>query len=207
MLGNIELQLPNVISMVLVVFTFFPIVLDVNIDRSMPSRTALVGLSTGKYHVVHELEIPKPKPDQMLCKVAAVALNPIDAKIIDYSPVPGVGGYDFAGEVVEVGTQVKRFKPGDRVLGFTFGLNPDNLATGSFSDFVLATDDLSCHIPSSMSYEHAATLPVALGTAGLALYVHLGLPMPNSGDHGPEFVLVSGGATATGKIAIQLLKL
>ncbi|KAI1808968.1 alcohol dehydrogenase GroES-like domain-containing protein [Daldinia bambusicola] len=173
----------------------------------MSYRKALVGLAAGEYHVVHDLEIPQPKPDEMLCRVAAVALNHVDAKIIDYSPVPGIGGYDFAGEVIQIGTGVTRFKLGDRVLGLTFGLNPDNLSAGSFSEFALATEDLSCRIPPSMSYEQAATLPNTVGTAGLALYIKLGLPMPNSIKSDSGFVLVSGGATATGQVAVQLLKL
>lgn len=157
--------------------------------------------------MVHDLSIPEPGPDEMLCSVAAVALNPIDAKIIDYSPVPGVGGYDFSGTVVKIGENVKRFQPGDRVFGFTFGLNPDNLASGSFSNLVLATEDLSCHVPESLSFDQAATLSVPLGTAGYALYMQLGLPMPGTGTSEASFVLVSGGATSTGRIAIQLLSL
>lgn len=147
----------------------------------------------------------------MICRVMAVALNPADWKMVDFSATPGsIGGNDFAGEVVEVGQGVTRFHIGDRVFAMTFGLNPTaELQTGSFCHYAVATEDLACKIPHSMSYEDASTFGVAVGIAGTALYQALGLPMPGSVQQeskSPSYVLVSGGATATGTIAIQLLK-
>ncbi|KAK7750074.1 putative Hybrid PKS-NRPS biosynthetic cluster [Diatrype stigma] len=173
----------------------------------MEYRSAVVGYSARKYCVVHNVEVPELTPGMMLCEVSAVAINPADAKTIDYSPVPGVGGLDFAGKVIKVGENVERFKAGDRVFGFTFGLNAINLGTGAFSDIVLATADLCCRIPLSMAFEQATTLGLSLGTAGYAIYQQLGLPMPGSTLNGSKYVLVSGGATSTGQVAIQLLKL
>lgn len=170
-------------------------------------RRALVGCSAGKYQLVEDAAIPELQPDAMLCRVAAVALNPVDAKIIDYSPAPGsIGGQDFAGEVVRVGENIKRFKIGDRVCSFAYGLNSDDKMMGAFSDYAIATEDLTCKMPPGMEYEAAATLPVAIGTAGLALYQELALSWPGTEGRKPSFVLVSGGATATGVVAIQLLK-
>ncbi|KAI1416802.1 GroES-like protein [Hypoxylon sp. FL1857] len=174
----------------------------------MKTRKALVSSSVGRYELVDNLEIPSPKPGMMLCKVASVAINPADAKMIDYSPAPGsIGGFDFAGEVVEVGEDVYRFKKGDRVFCMAFGLNPDDPSTGAFSEYALATEGLSCHIPSWMSFEEASTFPTAIGTACCSLYRALDLPLPDYPAKKPDYVLISGGATATGMMAIQLLRL
>lgn len=169
---------------------------------------ALVCSEAGKYEVLEVSGIPVPRPGTMLCKVAAVAINPIDAKAIDYSPAPGcTGGYDFAAEVVQVGEGVQRFKSGDRVFGMAFGLNPDDKTAGAFAEYVLAIDDLTCHIPQWMSFEDAATFPTAVATAFCSIYQTFGFPGPEEPHEEASHVLVSGGATSSGLMAIQLLKL
>ncbi|RYP05747.1 hypothetical protein DL764_003605 [Monosporascus ibericus] len=150
--------------------------------------------------------MPLLKPGTMLCKVAAVALNPADAKLIDEFQSPGcIGGQDFAGHVVSVGEGVKRFKQGDHVFGFTFGPNPDNRASGAFSEYVIPTEDLSCQIPSSMRFEEASKFGLSVSTAGFSLFRSLGLPTHASPTE-DCFVLIAGGATASGIAAIQILK-
>jgi aspyridone synthetase trans-acting enoyl reductase len=143
----------------------------------------------------------------MLCKVSAVALNPADWKMVDFgNALESVGGSDFAGEITMVGENVTRFKMGDRVLGLAFGLNALDRTTGAFGEYVLAVEDLSCKIPDGMTYEEASTFGVSVGTVGYALYHALALPMPYQLVDSSFFVLVSGGSTATGTVAIQLLK-
>lgn len=172
----------------------------------MALRKALVVSDAGSYEVNNSVEIPVPQPGMMLCRVIAVALNPIDAKSIDYSPIPGsVGGHDFAGEVVQLGAAVTRFKKGDRIFGTVFGLNPEDKASGAFSDYILAVEDLSCHVPEFMTFEEASTLGLAVGTNCL---IHHFLCISSSGSkpkHKP-YILVSGGATSTGQVAIQLFE-
>ncbi|KAI1776648.1 GroES-like protein [Hypoxylon cercidicola] len=171
---------------------------------------ALVGDDIGGQYRLVNMEIPEAKSDTLLCKVAAIALNPADWKMVDFSVTDGsVGGNDFAGEVVQVGDGTNttgRFKVGDRIFAMMFGLNPSDKTTGSFGEYALATADLACRIPDWMSYEEASTFGVAVGTCGGALYQALKLPMPNQPVRKPFYVLVSGGATATGTVAIQLLK-
>ncbi|KAI9655972.1 MAG: putative secondary metabolism biosynthetic enzyme [Bathelium mastoideum] len=170
-------------------------------------QEALVAGSFGKYNLVDDAEIPSPREDQVLCKVSAIALNPADAKMADYSATPGsIGGNDFAGEIIEIGEHVKRFKKGDRILAFTFGLNPTDKITGAFGQYALATEDLACTIPEHMSYNEASTLGLAIATAGTALFQALKLPLPTEPAKKPFHVLVSGGATSTGAMAIQMLK-
>jgi aspyridone synthetase trans-acting enoyl reductase len=174
----------------------------------------VVALQAGHYSVVANVPIPSIEPGEILCRVRAVAINPADWKMIDFSASPGaIGGYDFAGEVLEIGSSVARFKVGDRILAMTFGTNPLRLSSGAFSDVAVATEDLACRVPEWMTFEQASTMGVAIATAGFALHRTMEIPIcGDTGDHGvvqpgnPFFVLVSGGATATGTIAIQLLK-
>lgn len=175
----------------------------------MDTQKALVGGALGQYQIAKDVEIPKAKPGNMLCRVMAVALNPADWKMVDFSATPGsIGGNDFAGEVIEVGDGVTRFRSGDRIFGMMFGLNPTDKLTGSFCQYAMATEDLACKIPDHMTYEDASTFGVAVGTAGTALFQTLDLPLPGSiqEKNNSTYVLVSGGATATGTVAIQLLK-
>ena len=174
---------------------------------------ALVGGESGSYYLAEDVDIPLPRPGTMLCRVHTVSLNPVDQKIIDYSNAPGaIGGCDFAGTVVQVGEGVKRFKVGDRVLAVTFGLNPTDKTAGAFAEYALANEDLSCHIPETLSFTQASSMGLAIATAGLALFqapgLELPMPRPELPDRDAEtFVLVSGGATATGTMATQLLKM
>lgn len=175
----------------------------------MSTQIAVVAGNDGQYRLSAGVEVPKLKPGTMLCRVKAVALNPADWKMIEFSATPdSIGGNDFAGEVLQVGPGVTRFKEGDRILGMMFGLNPSDKLSGAFCSYVLATEDLSCKVPPHMTFEEASTLSVPIGTAGSALYQALRLPMPGcvQDRKSPPFVLVSGGASATGTIAIQLLK-
>ncbi|KAH8817005.1 chaperonin 10-like protein [Xylogone sp. PMI_703] len=174
----------------------------------MKTQNAIVGAAVGQYQYVHDAQIPTVQPDMVLCKVAAVALNPTDWKMVDFSVVPGaVGGHDFAGEVLEVGSQVTRFKKGDRVFALTLGLNDADKTTGCFGQYATALEDVTCKLPDGMSYEDAATFGVGVGTTGLGLYQAFGLPTPGSLSKTKPFpVLVSGGATATGTLAVQFLK-
>ncbi|KAI0450032.1 GroES-like protein [Xylaria acuta] len=174
--------------------------------------SALVGGEIGQYRFVDNFDVPKCRPDTVLCKVRAVALNPFDAKMADYSANPGaVGGSDFSGDVVEVGEHVSRFQVGDRIFAMAFGLNPSDSGSGAFAEYALAIADVACKIPDGMSYEEASSTGFSLGTAGAALFRMLELPLPKLEDrkmtNGNTQVLVSGGATSTGTIAIQLLKL
>jgi NADPH:quinone reductase-like Zn-dependent oxidoreductase len=172
---------------------------------------ALVGDEAGGYRLADNIDIPHPKPGTMLCRVYAVAVSPYDAKIVDYSNIPGaIGGCDFAGVVVAAGEGLTRFKVGDRVLAVTFGLNATDKTAGAFAEYALATEDLACHVPEHVSLTQASSMGLAVATAGLALFqapgLQLTMPRADSADQDtPTFVLVSGGATDTGTMAVQLL--
>lgn len=174
---------------------------------------ALVGGESGGYRLADDIAMPVPKPGTMLCRVYAVALSPYDAKIVDYSNTPGaVGGCDFSGVVVAVGEEVTRFKSGDRILAVTFGLSASDMTAGAFAEYALATEDLSCHVPDNVPLTKASSMGLGIATAGLALFqapgLQLSMPRRDSADQETRaFVLVSGGATGTGTMATQLLKM
>ncbi|TPX13569.1 uncharacterized protein E0L32_006040 [Thyridium curvatum] len=174
---------------------------------------ALVGSKEGDYRLADNINIPAPGPGTVLCRVHAVALNPYDVMILDHFNTPGaIGGCDFAGTVIQIGEGVTRFNVGDRILGFTTGLNHAEKTAGAFAEFALARENASCRLPGALAFTEACSMGVAVAAAGLAIFQAPGLrlSMPQAeGTQGREkaTILVSGGATATGTMAIQLLKI
>jgi NADPH:quinone reductase-like Zn-dependent oxidoreductase len=161
------------------------------------------------------MPIPNIEPDQVLIQTMAVALNPSDWKLIDAaSCTPGaVSGGDFAGVVVQAGLNVDNIHLGDRVFGCAFGANPNWPGNGAFAEHVAVAADLCFRMPEWMSFETATSLGLGLMTVGLA-FKSLGLIMDYSEQKSMrlnslarEFVLVYGGSTATGTLAMQLLRL
>ena len=100
----------------------------------------------------------------------------------------------------------KPWKKGDRIAGFTHGVNSAEQEDGCFAEYCVAKGDVQMKIPDNVSDEEASTLGVGISTVGQGLYQSLGLPLPGSGDAGFP-VLVYGGSTATGSLAIQYAKL
>ncbi len=164
--------------------------------------------------------MPPLGPDMVIVKTAAVAINPADAKMLDYSAAPGaIHGYDFAGTIVALGSQAAeggRLHVGDRVAGLVHGMNKLKPDVGAFAEYVGAYADLLLRIPDTMGFEEAASFGTGVATAGLSLFHELGIPAPIENitedqravsAENNEFVLVAGGSTATGTRALQLLKL
>jgi len=157
-----------------------------------------------------------PRDNEIVVKNHAVAVNPLDWGIqlagnflYRWLKYPAVLGTDVAGEVVEVGPGVTRFKPGDRVLGHAVGVERDhnNPAEGAFQDYTVLQANMAAPIPDSMPYENAAVLPLGLSTAASALFQQDGLALAHpslSPRPTGETVLVWGGSTSVGTNAIQL---
>ncbi|KAF3769435.1 GroES-like protein [Cryphonectria parasitica EP155] len=180
------------------------------------SQTAIVAEGAGKISIRHDAPVAALSPGTAMVRTAAVAINPVDAKMLDYSPVPGaIHGYDFAGTIVALGPDTPaHLQIGDRVAGFVHGMNPSLPDVGAFAQYVAAPAELLLKLPVDMSFTDAASIGLGLFTAGLGLFRELEIPASldpekpgPTGPHGAEFVLVAGGATATGTRAIQLLKL
>jgi NADPH:quinone reductase-like Zn-dependent oxidoreductase len=116
-------------------------------------------------------------------------------------------GCDFSGTVIEAGPDcVKGFKAGDRIAGVTHGANASDLNSGCFAEYAVVREGAAYKVPDSLSFEEAATTGVGLITVSLALYQKLGLPFPGEGKS-DEWILIYGGSTATGSLAIQYAKL
>lgn len=147
-----------------------------------------------------DVEPPKIKPNQLLVKVRASSVNPIDWKIrqgmlslITGNTFPKILGFDLAGDVVEVGSQVTRFKPGDAIYGST------GLPGGAYAEYAAIAENLVALKPSNLSYEEAAAVPGGALTALQALrdQGHI-----KSG----QAVLINGAAGGVGSFAVQIAK-
>jgi NADPH:quinone reductase-like Zn-dependent oxidoreductase len=183
---------------------------QVTADPPIPnSQRAVVSTHSGGLKLANDIPVPKLEAETALVKVEAVALNPVDWKLNEFSCCPGsISGADFCGTVTAMGNAVqKRLAVGDRVCGWVFGSNPAEPLNGAFAGYVAARGGLVMKVPVWMSSEDASTVALGAATAGQALYQSLGLPLPTAIAMGPSYVLVYGGSTATGTMAIQLLRL
>ena len=173
------------------------------------AQRALKIQGPGKVELVNSSVIPQQRDDEVLVRVICVAVNPVDGKSADLSPNNGATiGCDFSGQLVAIGSSVKQsLSIGDPVCGCVFGNNPDELDNGAFAEHVAVPGDLVFKVPQGMSLHTAATLGVGMATVGMALYRSLKLPLPGSTSEKTDFVLVYGGGTATGTLAIQMLRM
>lgn len=137
-------------------------------------------------------------PEEVVVRIEATGLNPLDVKIMagylqQVFPVafPYVPGTDFSGVVETIGTQVTNLKPGDRVFGRSAPITGGALA----QRLVVGAADLRI-VPAEMSFEQAASLPTAFGTARQALF-DVGRLKPG------QRVLVHAGAGGVGSMAVQ----
>ncbi|KAK7421197.1 Zinc-binding oxidoreductase alcohol dehydrogenase [Neonectria punicea] len=149
------------------------------------------------------------RDDYIIVNVKAVAINPSDVLHVDYFASPGARvGCDYAGVVEQVGSAVtKALAKGDRVAGVAHGSNAVHHEDGAFAEHITAKGDLLLRIPDNVSFEEAAGLGVGVTTVGQALYQSLGLPTPDAPAKEKFPVLIYGGSTATGALAIQFAKL
>jgi NADPH:quinone reductase-like Zn-dependent oxidoreductase len=159
--------------------------------------------------LVADRPLPKLRDDYMLVKTVSVGLNPTDWKHVAYLSPPGVlVGCDYSGIVEAVGKDVKKqFAKGDRVCGFAHGANAVQPEDGTFAEYIVVKGDVQWKIPESMSFQEAATLGVGISTVGQGLYQSLKLALPTEPIKDATPILIYGGSTATGTLAIQFAKL
>ncbi|KAJ5722279.1 hypothetical protein N7488_000314 [Penicillium malachiteum] len=175
----------------------------------MAAQKALVIVGANKAEVTTSHPLPTLPDDCILVKTVAIALNPADWKLLSQSPPIGaLLGFDYSGTVEKIGKTVTRsFKAGDRVFGYGRGANNDRLEDGTFAEYIIVKGDLQFHIPDHLTFEEAATMGVALHTAGQGLIQNLGLPFFNEKSDEATPILIYGGSSATGAMGIQLAKL
>ncbi|KAJ6739701.1 putative proteinDPH-DEPENDENT ALKENAL/ONE OXIDOREDUCTASE CHLOROPLASTIC [Salix koriyanagi] len=152
-----------------------------------------------------KVSVPEVKEDQVLIKVVAAGLNPVDGKRrqgkfkATDSPLPTVPGYDVAGVVVKVGDQVKGLKEGDAVYG---NINEKALEGpkqfGSLAEYTAVEEKLLALKPKNLDFIQAAGLPLAIETAYEGL--------ERTGFSAGKSILVLNGAGGVGSLVIQLAK-
>lgn len=159
---------------------------------------------TGPPEVIRygDLPVPVPQDHQVLVRVKAVSINPIDtylrAGVVPMPlPKPYIVGCDLAGVVEAVGSRVRRFKPGDRVWGSNQGLLGRQ---GTFAEFA-AVDECWLY-PAPAGVAHEALAAVAL----VGITAHLGL-FRNAGLRAGETLFVNGGSGGVGSMVVQMAKI
>jgi NADPH:quinone reductase-like Zn-dependent oxidoreductase len=150
-------------------------------------------------------DIPVPRElssKQILIRVNAASINPADWKVLNGNMAlinrlsfPHIPGFDVAGVVVDVGSGVKRLKPGDKVYG-NIGLDG-----GSYAEYARGNESMFALKPKNLTMEEAAALPLACETSYQALFTKASPPV-GAGTK----VFICGGSSATGLFAIQLAK-
>jgi NADPH:quinone reductase-like Zn-dependent oxidoreductase len=170
-----------------------------------PQMQAVMQRCYGPPNVLTLEQVPKPTPadDEVLVRVRAAAVNPLDWHTVEGQPYvmrfgSGLGkptdpstGVDFAGTVESVGQQVRRFKPGDEVFG---------ARGGAFAEYVVVRENRAIAAkPSNVTFEQAAAIPIAAVTALQALrdqaHVQAG-----------QKVLINGASGGVGTFAVQIAK-
>lgn len=151
-----------------------------------------------------ELDKPVPTGKDLLVKVHAISVNPVDYKVRSpkdrVESVPKVLGWDVAGVVEQVGPDVTLFKPGDEVYYAGSITRP-----GGNSEFHLVDERIVGKKPSTLDFAQAAALPLTTITAWESLYDRLGVSK-NQADNTGKTILIIGAAGGVGSIATQLSK-
>jgi len=152
-----------------------------------------------------DIEIPEPQqgPRDLLVKVHAISVNPIDTKMrmrqSAEAPDWRVLGWDAVGDVIATGHACKKFKIGDSVY-YSGALNRN----GTNAEYHCVDEQIVGHKPKSLSYSEAAALPLTALTAWETLFDRLEINRPVAGAK--KRILIIGGAGGVGSIAIQLAK-
>ena len=155
------------------------------------------GVATEHGLALRDIPEPRPKPNEVLVKVRAAALNRADlttARGLPHGSHGGVGaavGLEWAGEVAAVGAEVTGHSPGDRVMCS---------GTGGYAEYAVTDWGRVNRMPDGLSFEQATTLPVALITMHNALVTAGRL-------HAPDSVLIQGASSGVGLMGLQIAKL
>jgi len=167
--------------------------------EKLPAQMTVIGISKpgGPEVLVPETRaVPKPGPDEILIKVLAAGVNRPDVSQRQghYPPPPGASdlpGLEVAGEVVAVGSNAKKHKPGDKVMSLVAG--------GGYAQYCIAQDAQAMAVPPSLSIAEAGAIPETLMTVWHNVFERGALKAG-------ETLLIHGGSSGIGTMAIQLAK-
>jgi NADPH2:quinone reductase len=167
--------------------------------EKLPAQMTVIGISKpgGPEVLVPETRaVPRPGPDEILIKVLAAGVNRPDVSQRQghYPPPPGASdlpGLEVAGEVVAVGSNAKKHKPGDKVMSLVAG--------GGYAQYCIAQDAQAMAVPPSLSIAEAGAIPETLMTVWHNVFERGALKTS-------ETLLIHGGSSGIGTMAIQLAK-
>lgn len=148
---------------------------------------------------IEETEKPAPKADEVLIKVVAAAVNPVDWKIRDGMgemfgiKLPAILGCEISGTVEEIGADVKNFKVGDAIFGYL------SSHTGGYAEYATAKESEIAKKPENVDFENAPAIPVGALTAHQSIF---GLGNLQAGQK----ILIHAAAGGVGSMAVQLAK-
>ncbi|MCC6804764.1 MAG: NADP-dependent oxidoreductase [Anaerolineae bacterium] len=152
----------------------------------------------GEFDVIRieDAPVPEPKPDQVLIRMRAASVNPIDWKYVvgrlpTYGSLPFTLGWDGAGDVVAVGADVTDLNVGDAVYAVVMG--------GSYAQYAAVSGAQTARKPASLDYVQAAAMPVVAQSAWQALFRYGKL---TSGQR----VLIHAASGGVGHLAVQIAK-
>ncbi|KAG0646664.1 Dehydrogenase azaJ [Hyphodiscus hymeniophilus] len=124
---------------------------------------------------VKEAPYTSPGENEILIRNGAVAINPVDwaiqargSALFSWLKYPTILGSDIAGEVVEVGSAVTRFKVGDRVLGMA--TDPNEPSRRGFQTYTILESNMAAQIPDELSYEDACVIPMGISVGACGLF-------------------------------------
>lgn len=156
--------------------------------------------SPDAFEVRSELKIPEPLDDEVLIRVKAASVNPVDLKMrkgairfLSGFSFPKILGFDFSGTVAGIGNRIEQFRVGDAVFGMLHSFNQ-----GSYAQFTVSKQNLLAHKPKNLSFEESAAVPMA----GLTAYQGLSI----AGIDSEKRILILGGAGGVGSFAVQIAK-
>ena len=172
-------------------------------QSSGPTMKAIVVHNYGGPEVLkyEDTQLPEPKDDQILVRVIAAGVNPVDGMIrsgmfakYEKTAFPMIPGADIAGVVEKTGAKITKFKVGDPVYAYVSLKNG-----GGYAEYTVATQDEAAPKPKSLTYVEAAAVPVVALTAWQAL-------IDTAKLSAGQTVIIHGGSGGVGTFAIQIAK-
>ena len=186
----------------------------------MSQQTALLVTEAGK-PISKSTTWPIPTPDstQLLIRVTVAALNPHDQKVRDWGhwfkdDLPTPIANDIVGVVNKIGSDVTKFKVGDRVFTYGNWFEKGHFQNG-LTQYAIADEAYTAKVPENLNDHDVATLPVNISASAIGLFEEnygLGIPAPwtveaKSFDYASTTLLIIGGGSNCGRLAVQLAKL
>jgi NADPH:quinone reductase-like Zn-dependent oxidoreductase len=154
-------------------------------------------LEYGGHLTFNDVPTPTIARDEVLVKVRCTAVNHLDlveasGRLKQILPIdlPWIPGHEFSGVVEQIGSDVETYAPGDAVFGTTSGM-------GAYAEYLAVKPAAIARKPSNLSFEEAASVPVASQTAWQGIFTHGHLEKGQT-------ILIHGGAGAVGAYAVQL---